>query len=138
MTPYVFAMLAALFWGIAPIMVKISLNELPPFITLSMRSFTVSIVLLIAGLVSGQYRNLNFESKYFFLAGAEGILSALVGQLFYYHALKSGEVSRIVPVSSSFPLIALAISVLFFHEKLSAFKLIGAGLIFIGITLIKK
>ncbi|MCL6478466.1 MAG: DMT family transporter [Peptococcaceae bacterium] len=72
-----------------------------------------------------------------FLAG-EGIFASLLGHLAYYHALKLGEASRIVPVVAAFPLVTVAVGLLFLGEKLSWYKLVGASLIIAGILLIKK
>ncbi|HHY05140.1 MAG TPA: EamA family transporter [Thermoanaerobacterales bacterium] len=57
-----------------------------------------------------------------FVAG-EGILSALIGQLFYYNALKYGEASKIVPICSSFPLITVILAIVFLNEQFTPYSL---------------
>ncbi|HHY71363.1 MAG TPA: EamA family transporter [Thermoanaerobacterales bacterium] len=57
--------------------------------------------------------------------------------IFYFYALKYGEVSKIVPITSTFPLIALVLSVLFLHEKVTAINGFGVFLIICGIVLTK-
>jgi transporter family protein len=71
-----------------------------------------------------------------FVAG-EGILSALIGQLFYYNALKYGEASKIVPICSSFPLITVILAIVFLNEQFTFSKALGALLIIAGVLVIK-
>jgi len=44
----------------------------------------------------------------------EGIFAALLGQLFYYYVLKSGEASVAVPIIATFPLFTFIIATIFF------------------------
>jgi transporter family protein len=49
----------------------------------------------------------------------EGICAALLGQLFYYHALKSGDVSVVVPLIATFPLFTFVMATIFLGNKVS-------------------
>ncbi len=138
MNEYVFAGIAMVFWGVAPVFGKLGLGELPPLAALTVRSLVISAILVAAVTVKGQWG---------FVAGAtardaafialEGICAALLGQLAYYYALKIGEVSRVSPVAAAFPLVALAVGVLFLGEKVTAAKVVAALLIVAGVALMK-
>jgi transporter family protein len=52
----------------------------------------------------------------------EGICAALIGQLLYYYALKSGNASIVVPLIASFPLFTFIIATLFLGDKISITK----------------
>ncbi|MFC1805193.1 EamA family transporter, partial [Candidatus Omnitrophota bacterium] len=55
------------------------------------------------------------------------------GQICFYHALKSAEASRIVPIAGSFPLVAFILGVLFLSETVTPLKLGGVLLVTLGI-----
>lgn len=67
MKSFIFAFLTALCWGAAPILGKMGLAKLPPFLALSLRSFTISIILLAAGLLSGSFKNLQVDTSLLYL-----------------------------------------------------------------------
>jgi len=82
----------------------------------------VSLILLFAGL---------------FLV-LDGLAGALGGALFLYLALKHGETTRVVPITSAFPIVAFAGAVIFLSEKPTLEKLLGTGLILAGLIIIQK
>jgi len=136
---FTFALLTMVFWGLAPVFAKIGLIKTDPFIGLALRTFVVSGIILLYGVLTGKFGGLaqiDFRSAAF-LAG-EGIFASLLGHLAYYHALKLGEVSRITPIISAFPLVAVAVGLLFFGERISWQKITGALLILCGIILLKR
>ncbi|KXG76550.1 hypothetical protein AN618_15810 [Fervidicola ferrireducens] len=137
MKSFIFAFLTALCWGAAPILGKMGLTKLPPFLALSLRSFTISIILLAAGLLSGSFKNFQVDARSFIFIAAEGIMASLLGQLTYYYALKYSEASKVVPVSSSFPLFTLILAFLFLHENITLKKIFGTLLVILGIILIR-
>ncbi|ADL08923.1 EamA family transporter [Thermosediminibacter oceani] len=137
MKSYIFALLTALFWGAAPILGKMGLAKLPPFLALSLRSFTISAVLLATGLLSGSFKNLSIETRSFLFIAGEGLMASLLGQLAYYYALKYSEASKVVPISSAFPLVTVALAFLFLRESLTLKKFFGTLLVILGIILIR-
>lgn len=64
-------------------------------------------------------------------------MASLLGQLAYYYALKYSEASKVVPVSSSFPLFTLILAFLFLHENITFKKILGTLLVILGIILIR-
>jgi uncharacterized membrane protein len=60
-----------------------------------------------------------------------------MGQTFFYNALKHGDVSRLVPVSGSYPFIAFILGVLIFGESVTPLKVLGALAIVGGVWLLK-
>jgi transporter family protein len=137
---FLFALVAAFFWGAAPIFGKVGLVRPDPTVALALRSFVISFILLIWAALSGNLSQVGtlLTSKSGAFIAAEGILASLMGHLAYYYALKYGEASRMVPITSSFPLFALFLAILFLGERLSWEKILGAVLIVAGIFLIKR
>ncbi|MCL4386737.1 MAG: EamA family transporter [Actinobacteria bacterium] len=136
--PYFLAIITMIFWGAAPIFGKIGLTKINPYMALAIRSFIVSLILLIILLIRGDIRELvKVDLKSIAFIGIEGIFAALIGQFAYYYALKLGETSKIVPIASAFPLITLLIAVIFLSEKITIIKSSGILLIIAGIILLR-
>jgi transporter family protein len=136
--PYLLAIIAMIFWGIAPIFGKIGLSKTSPLLGLAIRTFIISIILVIIIFATGTYKEFSTVSlrSVSFLA-LEGIFAALIGHFAYFYALKLGETSKVVPIVSAFPVITVLIAILFLSEKMTAFKGGGIFLIIAGIYLLR-
>ena len=136
--PFLLALITMIFWGIAPIFGKIGLTKLNPYIALAIRSFIIAIIMLIILLVRGGFKELiKVDLKSVAFIGLEGIFASLIGHFAYYYALKLGETSKVVPITSAFPLITLFLAILFLSEKITIFKGSGIILILAGIILLR-
>jgi transporter family protein len=56
LSDYIFAGIAMVFWGIAPVLGKLGLGDLQPLAALTIRSMIISVLLIIAQLISAEYR----------------------------------------------------------------------------------
>lgn len=138
MNEYAFAGIAMIFWGIAPILGKLGLSELHPMTALTIRSTIITIILLALVTIRGQWGLVTSATlKDVGLIGLEGICAALLGQLAYYYALQLGEVSRVSPIVSAFPLVALVLGIIILGEKVTIYKIIAAILIVAGMVLMR-
>lgn len=138
MNEYAFAGIAMIFWGIAPILGKLGLSELHPMTALTIRSTIITIILLALVTIRGQWGLVTSATlKDVGLIGLEGICAALLGQLAYYYALQLGEVSRVSPIVSTFPLVALVLGIIILGEKVTIYKIIAAILIVAGMVLMR-
>ncbi|SDE97544.1 EamA family transporter [Sporomusa acidovorans] len=138
MNEYIFAGIAMVFWGIAPVWGKLGLCELQPLAALTIRSIIITIILVVVVTIRGQWGLVaGVSAKNIGFIGLEGICAALLGQLAYYYALRLGEVSRVSPIVSAFPLVALMLGILILGEKLTIYKIVAALLIVIGIVLMR-
>jgi len=138
MSAFWWAVLTACIWGVVPILEKIGLADTNPFVGLFYRSLGVIFGLLIFGffiLNPAEIRAVNMRSALFLILG--GFLASFVAQLVFYHGLKIGEVSKVVPISASYPLIAFLLAVLFLGETFSLVKAFGVALIICGIWALK-
>ena len=134
----IIALMAAFFFGLSPILEKTGLKEVDPLTGLFIRSAVVFSIILIAFIALGKTGEIqNIDTTTILYLGAGGISAGLVGHLLYYYALKEGEASEVVPVTSIYPLIALVLAVVFLGEKVGLQKLAGAILIVLGVILIK-
>ncbi|HBK84561.1 MAG TPA: hypothetical protein DDZ53_00860, partial [Firmicutes bacterium] len=55
-------------------------------------------------------------------------------QVFYFVALRRGDVGRIAPIAGSYPLFACLLAAVFLGEKLSPGRVFGTVLVFLGIV----
>jgi transporter family protein len=134
---YWLAIIGMICWGIAPIFAKMGLGHANPMAALVLRT------LMAAGMVTawvgvsgslGQVKQIPLNS--WMLLGIEAILAALIGDLAYYAAIKRGEVSVVTVIMASSPLVTMICAILFFGEQITAYRLIGASFVVLGIILI--
>ena len=134
----IFALLAAFFFGLAPIFGKLGLEGVNPVLALSIRSFIISGIMLVWLLLNTDVSPVTSVSgKTWALIGLEGISAALIGQLLYYYALKSGETSIVVPIIAAFPLFTFILATMFLGDKVTITKVSGLLFILMGILLIR-
>ena len=66
------------------------------------------------------------------------VLVTMGGVFFYLKAMSGGEASKIVPISSTYPLVTFALAIFFLGEHFTLNKLIGTLLLSGGIYFISK
>ncbi|MBI2844028.1 MAG: EamA family transporter [Armatimonadetes bacterium] len=139
MKSFLFAALAALLWGIAPIFEKIGLTQATPVIGVSIRSISVAAIMCVFIFSTGNWREIarqDSQTVLFFVIS--GVAAALLGQVAYFHALKEGTTASVVPVVASYPLIATMLSVGILREPLTPGKIVGVVLIVLGVISISR
>ncbi|NIS62689.1 MAG: EamA family transporter [Proteobacteria bacterium] len=138
-SPFILALATMICWGIAPLFGKAALLRIDPWVGLVMRSFMISLILLVWGIVSGHIHELfQVEFSTLSLICAEGVLASLLGHLAYFYAIKYGMISRVIPITSAFPLIALLGGLFLFSERISWDRLVGTIMIIAGIIIIRR
>lgn len=134
----IFALLAAFFFGLAPIFGKLGLEGVNPVVALCIRSFVISGIMLGWLLLNTDISPVtDVTAKTWVLIALEGVCAALVGQLFYYYALKSGDPSVVVPLIATFPLFTFILATIFLGDKVTLTKVGGLVFILMGIVLIR-
>jgi transporter family protein len=139
LSTFLFALAATCCYGIAPIFGKTALTRVDPSVGLLVRTFAVSLTLLIWAILSHQITRIpsvDLRSTGFLVL--EGLAGGLGGTLFYYLALKYAETTRITAITSAFPVIAFLGAILFLSEKPTLDKLIGLALIVLGVIIIRR
>jgi len=138
METFFLALLTAFIWGFVPFLEKIGLSSVEP---------TAAYLVRCSGVVIGAVMVICFYSPFpaigkmgikpiFFLVIA-GVLAGFVAQLVFYKALKTGEISRIIPITSCYPLFTFLLGWMFLGEDVTLSKVIGMLLILGGIFLLK-
>ncbi|QGP91450.1 EamA-like transporter family protein [Neomoorella glycerini] len=133
------ALLAMVFWGLSPIFAKLGLVKSDPFTALLIRTIGVFAALLLWGLATARLGSLKeVEPRTWALLLGEGLAASVVGHFAYFRALQAGKVSSVVPITASYPLIALVLAIALLGDKLSPGRGFGAVLIVTGIYLIQR
>ena len=138
MNSVIWALLAAGIWGVVPLLEKLGLEGVKPMAGLFYRCIGVLmglVILMIFMVKPDEIRSIRPRSIVLLLAG--GFLASFVAQICFYNSLKHGEVSRIVPISGSYPFVAFILGITILGEAVTGIKLAGAVLIISGIWILR-
>ena len=139
MKSYYFAILAAIVWGIAPIAEKMGLKNIEPMAGVLVRSAGVAVGAIVMSLISSSIFKSALKADpttiIFLFMGA--ILASILGQIFFYNALKHGEVSKMVPIAATYPLVSFLLGLLFFGESFTVLKGLGVIFVILGVFFLR-
>ncbi|MBF0385032.1 MAG: EamA family transporter [Candidatus Omnitrophica bacterium] len=138
MKSFHWALLTVIIWGFVPFLEKIGLNKLPVMTALFFRCMGVMVgisALMLFKLPEVKQALTNPPSGWHYVA-IGGLLASVIGQIFFYNALKTGDVSKVTPMAGSFPLVTFLLGVLILKEALTLNKAFGVLFIIIGVFLL--
>ncbi len=123
-------------WGSTWFVIKVGLQELPVFLSLSLRFLTASVVLLF--LLKTFKITVPLREKFIFLYLYLAFVSFLIPFSLVYWAELTIPSNLASVLFSTMPFFVVLFSRLFFKEELNLFQYIGLILGFIGVALIFK
>jgi transporter family protein len=131
----IFSMLAVLLWGIWAFVGKIASDGLKPqhMLAYSLIGYTTAVPILLLWIGRDVFSPGNPRAVG--LALLTGFISAAAG-CSYYLALSKGEVSRIVVITSIYPVVTCLLSFWFLGETFSLSKIAGIILCLAGVALL--
>jgi len=130
--------MTACIWGIVPILEKFGLAKLSPFTALFYRCLGVLLGIVLLGIFAVRPNDVkSVDVRTLLILVAAGFLASFVAQVTFYHALKIGEVSRVVPISGAYHLIAFVLGILVFKEAVTPAKIAGVLLVVSGVWLLR-
>ena len=134
----IFLFLTTLFWGIAAIFDKLALGKTAPFTGMLVRQFILTGILLGVGLGTGRIASIaSLDARTVIFFALSGICGGAAGLWTYYHALRLGGASLVVPITATYPLVAVLLSWIILQESLTLPRIIGTMLIVVGVWLVK-
>jgi len=134
----IFLFLTTLFWGIAAIFDKLALGKTAPFTGMLVRQFILTGILLGVGVGTGRIASIaSLDARTVIFFALSGICGGAAGLWTYYHALRLGGASLVVPITATYPLVAVLLSWLILQESLTLPRIIGTMLIVAGVWLVK-
>ena len=134
------ALAAAVFWGVGPVFAKMGLEKPDPLTALLVRSTAVLIVLIVWAALKGDMAGKlsELDSRTWTLLILEGGVASVIAHYALFQALKLGDVANVVPITASYPLIAILLSVVLLGSRMTWGKGLGAALTVLGIYLLQR
>ncbi|MDF2953319.1 MAG: Riboflavin transporter RibN [Thermodesulfobacterium sp.] len=130
--------LTIIFWGVSPVIEKFGLKDVQPLPALFIRTLAALIGIFLALLLSSSVNLSSLNSKNIGMLSLSGIIGGFLGMFTYFSLLKAKNASQIVPLTSTYPLIATLLAVLFLKEELTLYKILGTIFVVIGIYFLFK
>ncbi|OGR67492.1 MAG: hypothetical protein A2081_05715 [Elusimicrobia bacterium GWC2_61_19] len=136
----IFLLLAILGWGLGAFFDKACLKHMDASGAFYVRS--LFMILIFSPLVAWKYaptkQALLGSDKLGPIFVMSSVIVSMAGVFFYLKALSGGEAGRIVPLSSTYPLVTFVLALLFLGESFTVNKLAGTLLLSGGIYFISK
>jgi bacterial/archaeal transporter family protein len=139
MKPQVFALIAAIAWGVGGFFEKrgLQLGQLSPQIGITIRTATALIIL---GTVSfPQWKSIpeaGLKPLLLLVIGG-GVVAGSVGMLSFYAALRgASSLTQVMPIAFTSPLFSAITGVIFGTERLTWQSALGMGLTIAGIVVL--
>jgi transporter family protein len=131
------ALFAALCYGIAPVFEKIGLQQAAPLAAVFVRAAITAIFTGVLLVTRAEVLPLvGWSGKTWLAIIASGVVGVLLAQVFYFAALRGGDVGSVAPIAGSYPLFACLLAAIFLGEKLTPGRVFGTVLVFLGILLL--
>jgi transporter family protein len=132
-----YAIISMLFAGLTSVIAKFGMKNLSSDVALSIRTLVVfSIVSANALLFTNAFQQIKQspKSNLIFLA-ISGITTSL-SWIFYYRAMKEGQVSYVASIDKASIVVTLLLSFILLKEPMTAKVLIGASFILTGMVIL--
>jgi transporter family protein len=134
----VYAFISLLFAGVTSVMAKLGLAGISADLGLAIRTcFVFVLVLLFAGAVvpAAEIRTVTWPNiAWLALSG----VTTAVSWVFYYKAIKLGDVSTVALIDKGSVVVALVLAFWVLHEAVTPAKLAGGALIVAGLFVIAR
>ena len=132
---FIFAILSAVFAALTSILAKVGINNVNSNLATAIR--TMVVVLMSWGMVfitNAQSGITEIDRKSWLFLILSGLATG-ASWLFYYKALQSGDVTKVVPIDKLSVIFTLVFAFVFLHEKFDI-KSLGGGILIGAGTLV--
>jgi len=132
------ALLSAFSWASATILVRVGLRRLSPVGANMFRLYVASLTFLTIFALTGNFSVFSKPLKLLILTFISAQFGFVIGDYFYFTALKKMGVSRTVPITSTYPLWAILWAVIFLGKSVRPRVVVGALLVVLAIIVVKR
>ena len=139
MKPWIiYALISMLFAGFTSVIAKLGLAGISGELGLAIRTCFVFVFVLAFAVVTvpGSQLSALARSNYLWL-GLSGVTTA-VSWVFYYKAIKEGEVSTVALIDKGSMVVAVLLAALILKEQITARTLTGAAVMVVGLLIIAR
>lgn len=134
----IYAIASMVFAGLTSVIAKLGLQGISGDLGLAIRTcFVFAFVLAFAGAVVPTEQLTLVSWRNVMWLGLSGVTTA-ASWVFYYRAIKMGEVSTVALIDKGSVVVALLLAWWLLGETLTASKLIGGGLMVAGLLVIAR
>ena len=133
-----YAIVAGLFWGISPVLVKRGLVHADVSAATLYQQATILATLLVAALVEGELFAGIIPPLAMAVFACTGVVGAYLGRTLFVKTVDQIGASRAQSLNNSSPLITVLLAVLFLGEPLTLAVLLGVMLIISGVFFIAE
>ncbi|MBI4052327.1 MAG: EamA family transporter [Elusimicrobia bacterium] len=134
-TAFVFSLLAIFCWALGALFDKFAVLHLSPTTTFFARFYLIFVLIFPFLILQWDRTRQSFlqldRNVPLFVLGS--VVFTMAGLYFYYHALSGSEASKVVPLCSTYPLVAFLMALVFLGETFTLNKLLGTLLVVGGI-----
>ena len=145
-TALMYCLIAIVAWGMGAVVDKILMGDrgLSPWTAVMLKMVLATIIISIYAFATGSMEEIRGMAsmqprQLWTIIGAvtgTAVLATVVGQLSYYSALQTADASRVIPLTSTYPLVGALLAVAFLGESITVPKVAGAVCIVAGIVLL--
>jgi len=133
------ALLSAFGWAFATVLIKAGMRSLSPSSANVLRLYTVSVFYAVTLVVMGGFDGITRAGLWrVLMAFLSAQFGFVVGDYFYFHALKRMGVSRTVPITSTYPLWTVVWAVTILGRSADYRVYLGASLIVLAVVMVKR
>lgn len=133
----IYAIISMLFAGLTSVMAKFGMKDLSSDTALAIRTSVVfTIVIANAFILRNAYNELQHApARNLIFLAISGITTSF-SWIFYYRAMKEGQVSYVASIDKASIVVTLLLSFLILKEPVTAKVLLGAGFILTGMVIL--
>lgn len=135
----VYALVSAFGWGVASVLVKLGMRERQAVTANIVRLYFVALLYSVVFLIGGTFSRIaSLSLDYLAITFISSQFGFVIGDYFYFNALRRLGVSRTVPITSSYPLWAILWAYLFLGREVNLQLIAGALLVFSAILVVRQ
>lgn len=132
-----FALISMFFAGLTSVIAKFGMNNLSSDVALGIRTAVVfGIVTVNAFLIHDAFAQIRQAPKMNLLYLTISGITTSLSWIFYYRAIKEGQVSYVASIDKASILVTLLLSFLLLKEPVTAKVLTGAAFILVGMVIL--
>ncbi|MBM4263375.1 MAG: DMT family transporter [Deltaproteobacteria bacterium] len=132
-TGVIYAVIAGLFWGTSPVLVKRGLVNSNVSAATLVQQATILVTLIVASLIEGDFFAKNVPTQALLIFAGTGVIGAYLGRTLFVKSVDQIGASRAQSLNNSSPLITVMLAAAVLHERLSWAVLVGVVLIVSGV-----
>lgn len=134
-----YALTSAFGWGTASVLIKVGMKKREAVTANIVRLYFVAILYIGVLFLGGKMDDLaSLSPKQLAIAFVSAQFGFVIGDYFYFNALKIAGVSRTVPITSSYPLWAILWAYIFLGRDITVNVILGALLVFSAILIVRR